>query len=62
MSDQKDIADMSFEEFFSESKKKAEKEADRKNAAKSQQDSPKTGRGFIGATPKINFNNGKFLL
>ena len=62
MSDQKDIADMSFEEFFSESKKKAEKEVDKKNAAKSHQDQPKSGRGFVGATPKINFNNGKFLL
>ncbi len=62
MGDQKDIADMSFEEFFSESKKKAEKEADRKNAAKGHQDQPRSGRGFVGATPKINFNNGKFLL
>ena len=63
MGDQKDIADMSFEEFFSESKKKAEREEDRKVAAqKSHQEKPKSGRGFIGATPKINFNNGKFLL
>ncbi len=63
MGDQKDIADMSFEEFFSESKKKAERAEDRKAAAqKAHQEKPKTGRGFIGATPKINFNNGKFLL
>ena len=63
MGDQKDIADMSFEEFFSESKMKAERAEDRKAAAqKAHQEKPKTGRGFIGATPKINFNNGKFLL
>ena len=63
MGDQKDIADMSFEEFFSESKKKTEREEERKAAAqKSHQDKPKSGRGFLGATPKINFNNGKFLL
>lgn len=62
MADQKDIADMSFEEFFSESKKKAEREADRKASQKTQDNVPASGRGFIGATPKINFNNGKFLL
>ena len=63
MGDQKDIADMSFEEFFSESKTKAEREANRKAAAaeKSHPEQPAV-RGFIGATPKINFNNGKFLL
>lgn len=62
MGDQKDIADMSFEEFFSESKVKAERATERKAAQKPQQEIPKNGRGFIGATPKINFNNGKFLL
>jgi len=64
MGDQKDIADMSFEEFFSESKTKAEREANRKAAAvqKTNPETLKTERGFIGATPKINFNNGKFLL
>jgi hypothetical protein len=62
MGDQKDIADMSFEEFFSESKIKTEKAAERKAAQKSQQEIPKNERGFVGATPKINFNNGKFLL
>ena len=63
MVDQKDIADMSFEEFFAESKTKAERAEDRKAAAqKNHQEKPKGGRGFIGATPKINFNNGKFLL
>jgi len=64
MGDQKDIADMSFEEFFSESKTKAERAANRKAEAiqKTNPDALKTGRGFIGATPKINFNNGKFLL
>ena len=63
MGDQKGISDMSFEEFFSESKKKAERAEDRKAAAqKTYPDKPKGSRGFIGATPKINFNNGKFLL
>ena len=63
MGNQKDIADMSFEEFFSESKTKAERDENRKAAAqKPQQEKPKSGRGFIGAVPKINFNNGKFLL
>ena len=62
MGEQKDIADMSFEEFFSESKTKAEREANRKAAAKPNKDAPAPARGFIGATPKINFNNGKFLL
>ena len=63
MGDQKGIADMSFEEFFSESKTKAEREANRKAAAaeKAHPEQPAV-RGFIGATPKINFNNGKFLL
>ena len=64
MGDRKDIADMSFEEFFSESKTKAEREANRKAAAaaeKPHQEQPAV-RGFVGATPKINFNNGKFLL
>ena len=62
MGDQKDIADMSFEEFFSESKVKAERATERKAAQKPHQEIPENGRGFIGATPKINFNNGKFLL
>ncbi len=63
MGDQKDITDMSFEEFFSESKKKAERAEDKKIAAQPVgNDKIKSGRGFIGATPKINFNNGKFLL
>jgi hypothetical protein len=63
MGDQKDIADMSFEEFFSESKTKAEREANRKAAAVEKTHPEKlTVRGFVGATPKINFNNGKFLL
>ena len=62
MGDKKDIADMSFEEFFSESKVKGERDAERKNAAKATQEKPAAARGFIGATPKINFNNGKFLL
>jgi hypothetical protein len=65
MGDQKDIAEMSFEEFFSESKTKAEREANRKAAAAQKSNpeaAPKSQRGFIGATPKINFNNGKFLL
>ncbi len=64
MGDQKDIANMSFEEFFSESKTKAEREANRKAAAaeKAHPEMPKSNRGFVGATPKINFNNGKFLL
>ena len=65
MGDQKDITDMSFEEFFSESKTKAEREANRKAEAVKKANPeavPATGRGFIGSGPKINFNNGKFLL
>lgn len=64
MGDRKDIADMSFEEFFAESKTKAERAEDKKAAAQKAAHPEKlTGaRGFIGATPKINFNNGKFLL
>ena len=63
MGDRKEIADMSFEEFFAESKKKAERAEDRKAAVqKTYPDKPKGSRGFVGATPKINFNNGKFLL
>ena len=64
MGDQKNIADMDFEEFFSESKVKAEREANRKVAAaeKTHPEMPKTARGFLGATPKINFYNGKFQI
>ena len=63
MGEQKGISDMSFEEFFSESKKKAEMAEDRKAAAHSNNSEKHEGvRGFVGATPKINFNNGKFLL
>jgi hypothetical protein len=55
---------MDFEEFFSESKVKAEREANRKVAAaeKTHPEMPKTARGFLGATPKINFYNGKFQI
>ena len=63
MGEHKEIADMSFEEFFAESKKKADRAEDRKaSVQKTYPDKPKGSRGFIGATPKINFNNGKFLL
>ncbi len=63
MGDQKDISDMSFEEFFSESKTKKEREENRKvSAQSSHKEKLKSGRGFVGAIPKINFNNGKFLL
>jgi len=63
MGDQKDIADMSFEEFFSESKRDVERKENKKAAAQAARDEKPTGiRGFLGATPKINFNNGKFLL
>ncbi len=63
MGDQKDIADMSFEEFFSETKRDVERKENKKAAAQAARDEKPTGiRGFLGATPKINFNNGKFLL
>jgi len=63
LGDQKDIASMSFEEFFSESKRDVERKENKKAAAQAARDEKPSGiRGFLGATPKINFNNGKFLL
>ena len=52
MGDQKEISDMSFEEFFSESKKKAERAEDRKAAAqKTYPDKPKETRNTLTLRP-----------
>ena len=64
MDAKKDISDMSFEEFFSESKVKKEKESERVAAARAKKEEAHGNgpAGFQGSGPKLNFTNGRIMV
>ncbi|MGN0098830.1 MAG: hypothetical protein ACI38Y_05860 [Candidatus Methanomethylophilaceae archaeon] len=62
----KDISEMSFEEFFSEPKTKAERKDSAKavppNESRRTAESAGSRQGFAGAGPKVNYTAGRFQL